>query len=254
MKTRKKPFTTVELFNVINELLKKKGVLPDILDYGIEATNPVELRSYQFDVIGIVNFGGSEGIYLDIYADGIVDNSNTHKKIELGTYKTLRDDIDAFKVMGDLNAEFVFAARKFINEHLDDFEWFGFGVLFYKGNSDQYSFGYTYPTFEEAKNRIVRELKRPGASVTRAVVVDNANCKYTEFNPETVQNEELVNWFLYDCTNDQLEWLLGYPVSAFVLETLEDRVREAVSNLCEERVEACAGFWNPIWKKVEIDA
>ena len=253
MKTRKKPFTTVELFNVINERLKKKGVLPDILDYGIETSNAVELRSYQFDVIGIVNFGGSEGIYLDIYADGIVDDSNTRKKIELGTYKTLHDDIDDFKVMGNLNAEFVFAARKFIDEHLDDFEWSGFEVLFYKGNCKHYSYGYTYSTFDEAKNRIVRELKRPGATVTRAVITDNTNRTFTEFDPEAVSNMELVQAFLNASVN-QIEWLLGYPVSAYVLETLEDRITEAVSNLCEERIDACAGFWNPIWKEVEIDA
>lgn len=247
MKTKKKPFTTVELFNIINEHLKNKGVIPVILDYDLVTRERYNILNYQFDVIGIVNFGGSEGIYLDVYADGIVDDSNTRKKYSLGTYKTLRDDIDAFKVMGDLNAEFVFAARDFINTHLDDFEWSGFKVLFYQKDSDQYAYGFTYPTFAEAKNRIIRELKIPGAAVTRAVVVNNANSTFTEFNPEAVTNEELINQFLNTCTN-KVEWLLGYPVTAYVLETLEDRVREAVANLCEERVDACAGFWKPEWK------
>ena len=251
MKTKVKPFTSSELFNLIDKQLRETVLPTDfdfgILDYGLDTYQPVEIRSYQWDTVGIVNFGGSEGIYLDIYADGIVDDTNERKKIHLGTYKTLRDDIDAFREMGSLNAEFVFALRKFVNSHLDDFEWSGFKVLFYQKDSDQYAYGFTYPTFAEAKNRIIRELKRPGAAVTRAVVVNNANSTFTEFNPEAVTNEELINQFLNTCTN-KVEWLLGYPVTAYVLETLEDRVREAVANLCEERVDACAGFWKPEWK------
>lgn len=205
MKTRKKPFTTTELFNIINEQLKEKCVLPEILDYGLATREICNMLNYQFDIVGIVNFGSSEGIYLDVYADGIVDDSNTRKRFSLGTYKTLHEDLEAFKVMGALNAEFVFAARKFINDHLDDFEWSGFSVRFYKDENDQYAYGYTYPSFAEAKNRIVRELKRPGASVTRAVVINNANCTYTEFNPNATTDEELVDRFLYNCTNEQLE-------------------------------------------------
>ena len=38
---RKRPMTTEELFNRINGILKEKGKLPDILDYGLATHSPV---------------------------------------------------------------------------------------------------------------------------------------------------------------------------------------------------------------------
>ena len=37
---RKRSMTTEELFNRINGILKEKGKLPDILDYGLATHNP----------------------------------------------------------------------------------------------------------------------------------------------------------------------------------------------------------------------
>ncbi len=46
----KKPMTTEELFDKIRGILKEKGKLPDILDYGLAAYNPVPIRTYEFDL------------------------------------------------------------------------------------------------------------------------------------------------------------------------------------------------------------
>jgi hypothetical protein len=87
----KRPYTNKELFSIINSRLKDANLLPDILDYGLEATDEVAIRSYHWDTIGIVNFGGSEGIYLDIYAWGNVTQEDKQEKIKLATYKTLSE-------------------------------------------------------------------------------------------------------------------------------------------------------------------
>lgn len=42
--TRKRPITTEELFNMINGILKEKGKLPDILDYGLATHNRLQLQ------------------------------------------------------------------------------------------------------------------------------------------------------------------------------------------------------------------
>lgn len=62
----KRPMTTEELFNRINIIQKEKNKLPDILDYGLAASNPVPIRTYQFDLKHNLAYGGNEGIYLDL--------------------------------------------------------------------------------------------------------------------------------------------------------------------------------------------
>ncbi len=57
-----KPMTTEELFDKICGILKEKGTLPDILDYGLATSNPVSIRTYQFDLKNNLAYGGSEGI------------------------------------------------------------------------------------------------------------------------------------------------------------------------------------------------
>ena len=123
---RKNPYTTAELFNIIDKKLKENGKLPGILDYGLPEHSDIQIKSYEWDLIGIVNFGGSEGIYLDLYCRG--ETGNDTKQVPVGTYKTLHEDLDAFKEMGDLNAEFVFETRSLVNKNMDDFTWMGYNI------------------------------------------------------------------------------------------------------------------------------
>lgn len=254
MKTRMKPFTNAELFRLIWEMLKTE---PDtefdfgMLDYGIASGDVVPISNYQWDTIGIVNFGGSEGIYLDLYADGIVDASGIRKRVPFGTFKTLRDDKTAFGLMGVLNADFVYAMRHFLNEHLDDFEWTGFNVRFYDRKRDDYLFGYSsFTTLEAVKARIIRDMKSGRYIVDRIIVCDNAKCLYAEFDPKT-SDDDLVKR-LMDADYETLEWVLGYPLSDFVLENLEARLKETVPLLNEDRIECLLRIWKPEWKSQEV--
>ena len=62
---RKRPMTTEELFNRINGILKEKGKLPDILDYGLAANSPIPIKNYEYGLKNKLDYGGNEGIYLD---------------------------------------------------------------------------------------------------------------------------------------------------------------------------------------------
>ena len=53
-----------------------------------------------------VDFGGSEGIYLDIWLEG-------RTTVKIATVKTLNRDADSFREMAAYGAEYVLAIRKF---------------------------------------------------------------------------------------------------------------------------------------------
>ena len=46
---------------------------PDGIDYALPENKELEIRSSEFSVVSQVAYGGSEGIYLDIYLDGSID-------------------------------------------------------------------------------------------------------------------------------------------------------------------------------------
>ena len=179
----KRPYTNKELFSIINSRLKDAGVLPDILDYGLEASDEVAIRSYHWDTIGIVNFGGSEGIYLDIYAWGNVTQEDRQEKIKLATYKTLSESKQAFKVMSDLNAEFVFATKDFVNAHLDDFQWTGWTIRFYDENDDN-NYGVICYRNGDAIPTAKRYLRQFSDRYSYAVVIENSTRKETKIIKE----------------------------------------------------------------------
>ena len=45
---RKTPYTNKELFDAVNEILKEKSLLPDILDYGLSSHTKESVDSYTF--------------------------------------------------------------------------------------------------------------------------------------------------------------------------------------------------------------
>ena len=93
----KKPMSTEELFNKIKDILKEKGKLPSILDYGLATHRPVPIKTYEFDLINKLAHGRSEGIYLDLWIEYFVNGEKEKKK--LGTFKTLHEESERLTVM-----------------------------------------------------------------------------------------------------------------------------------------------------------
>ena len=166
-----RPMTTEELFDQIQDRLKEKGRLPDILDYGLATSSPVPIKTYEFDLVNKLAHGGSEGIYLDLWIEYYVNNKREKKK--LGTFKTLHEDDDAMHVMAGLLEDFIIEGSAYVNEHLDDLTWEGVDVHAFDENGKRYSWGYTCCDMETALHRKDELLKK----YPQVVVRDNATRK-----------------------------------------------------------------------------
>lgn len=175
----KKLYTNKTLFYTIVEILKEKGMFLDILDYHLPASKEAEIKDYEWDCTADLKFGGSEGIYLDIYAEGNMGIGEP--KVRLGTFKTLREDREAFHQMAKLQADFLWEARDFVNHNIDDFTWCGYDVEFYHG--DKRTMGYTTKSMESVNNLIKRNRKFTWDYV---VVTNNATCKEKHIRREEI--------------------------------------------------------------------
>ena len=160
-----RPMTTEELFEKINSILKEKGKIPNILDYGLTTSNPIPIRTYEFDLRNSLNYGGNEGIYLDLWIEYQVENEK--RRAATGTYKTLYEDDNAMHIMASLLANFIIEEHSYVNKNLDDFTWEGADVHALKENGDRMSWGYTCGTMEAALKKKDELLKNHQQVVVR---------------------------------------------------------------------------------------
>lgn len=176
-------YTSSSLFTVVWEQLREEGKVPeDLLDYAVPTEDFFEFRDYGFDVLGKINYGGSEGIYVDLYFKGEIGDPQHRKGGEIGTIKTLDTSDDAFRKMAVLMADFQIAATRFINRHLDDFTWTGFDIDYYQYGKEERVYGVTckgYQNVAEAVNEARRTLKasREKYRYAYALVTDNRTGK-----------------------------------------------------------------------------
>ena len=175
MKNRKKPYTTHELFHEIDSLLKGKELLPDFLDYGIASgREDTEIRTHFWDVVFTVRFGGSEGIYLNLFLDGELDSSGKSAACLIGTYKTLSRDDETFRQMAILGANFALETNWWIWDRLDDFTWTGYDVDLLLGGEVKRSMT-CYDSWENLQRYLPDRAKH--TTHDRIVVTDNATGK-----------------------------------------------------------------------------
>lgn len=125
--SEKSRYTPSTLMQAIHDRVVAEGCYAEaelIMDYfSAGKTAPdFNFSSYEFIVVAYPYFGGSEGIYLDVEAQGIFDSSGKYNRCNIGTYKTLRQDLEAMQIMGRLGGSIAYHAACFINEHLEAFE------------------------------------------------------------------------------------------------------------------------------------
>lgn len=114
-----KPMTTADLFNKVCDILKEKGLFPEILDYALAENTPAPVTSHEYCLKNNLDYGGSEGIYLDLWIE--TDTDGGMKRNKLGTFKTLEDSRDAMYIMAKLLADFIAEESAYVNANLDDF-------------------------------------------------------------------------------------------------------------------------------------
>lgn len=95
----------------------------DILDYFLPDTlgSPAEISCDDFMFVTKVGFGGSEGIYLDCYAQGRIQADGEKRMWHLGTYKALDTSLSAMQILGEWGGTLTYFASKFLWEHSDRF-------------------------------------------------------------------------------------------------------------------------------------
>lgn len=94
-----------------------------ILDYYLpneeEPLSPKEdsyLTNYAFSAEAKVSFG-CEGIFVDLDLVGTFDDSGKDR-CRVGTFKTLREDAEAGRLMGQLCGILMYHATKYVNENI----------------------------------------------------------------------------------------------------------------------------------------
>lgn len=110
-----------ELFERVMERARENGDLArfdTIGDYSLaDSLEQGKLCSYEFDLMPVVNFGGSEGIYIDCTIRGKFDESGRNA-IHIGTLKTLETNLEACKTMGELCGALLYHESEYVNENL----------------------------------------------------------------------------------------------------------------------------------------
>lgn len=115
------------LFHAILDRMQEDGcmaVIQPILDYylpnkgePLHSEEDTELTDYRFDIVPRMNFGASEGIYVDLYLEGSCDATD-RKLARIGCFKTLRTDLDACRLMGELCGMLLYHGRDYVNENI----------------------------------------------------------------------------------------------------------------------------------------
>ena len=74
------------------------------------------LTNYAFSAVSTIDFG-CEGIYVELFLEGQFDESG-NDRCSIGTFKTLRDDAEACRLIGQLCGVLMYHTAKYVNENL----------------------------------------------------------------------------------------------------------------------------------------
>lgn len=109
--------TNEDFMNHVFEMVKENRCYEKagaIMDYFLaEDYEVVELTNYDFKFAVDLDFGGSEGIYLDCYIKGNFSKNMSEgmeKVIPCGTFKTLEESLEAMQIMGELAGALIYFA------------------------------------------------------------------------------------------------------------------------------------------------
>jgi hypothetical protein len=90
----------------------------EILDYmNPESYHVEKLTDCDFDVMAIPNFGGSEGIYVDCYIEGVYNETGKNGRLKAATLKTLETSLEGMKTMGELCGIIEYVSRDYVNKN-----------------------------------------------------------------------------------------------------------------------------------------
>ena len=183
---RKEPYMTDEFFNAVISRLKDNGQIPNNIDYIRATDSPEPIRTDEFSITNNLDFGGSEGAYLDL-AIRIVDDDGNKAVFPLGCIKTLEEGQEGLRNLAVILADFIYEVRQFYQENWDDFLWNGYTVEpRYKDSQRPYKI---HPRSYTKALEHVEKLFRQGAS--SVAVRDNALRTEVVYNKREDIGEEI---------------------------------------------------------------
>lgn len=110
--------SVVRLAKANGDFAKADAILDYILpnDHESGTSDPVELTAFEFNFEPVINYG-CEGIYVNCYLTGKFDESG-RCRLHVGTLKTLRRDLEAAKIMGELCGALMHHEAQYVNDNL----------------------------------------------------------------------------------------------------------------------------------------
>ena len=108
---------STKIFKAIVSKIKQEGRWPeDMIDYAIASEyRAVDLPLADSEITAEADFGGSEGIYIDVVANIYTDNDEATSS-HFGTIKTLMEDVEAYRRFAELAADFKWYSREVIRD------------------------------------------------------------------------------------------------------------------------------------------
>ena len=116
-------FSSVIRLAKANGDFEKAGAILDYYlpcEYETGVSERMPLTDYEFDFVPMPNYG-CEGIYIDCCLRGKFDESGC-SILHVGTLKTLKRDLDAAKIMGELCGVLMHHATAYVNANLDRYK------------------------------------------------------------------------------------------------------------------------------------
>lgn len=179
---RKTPYTTELFYRTISEkVLNENPDIKGIIDYSLPAQNGRLMKSIEISPVITIDYGGSEGIYLN-FSLKFEDDTIVH----IGTVKTLLESDDAMYLMGKLNAALVIETYRFLNNNNIDFTWHGYRIseCDSKGNEIAPSVAYFISRKEDVSNAISKYFIKKGIELKNVMVTDLSVRKKFHINQE----------------------------------------------------------------------
>lgn len=168
-----RPYTWGELKEMMETFCDEQNVVMyHELDYWLtdDKARNEPVVDIEWDFISKTHFGSNEGIYTDFYCN----RGWGHEPLSICTAKTLSTSDKAYIGMHEFAARVELALGRYIDKHMDEFNWRGYDVGYWKdGERKPYMWTIDH-------NRALDYAKEAKGKDGKAYIRDNATREYEE--------------------------------------------------------------------------
>lgn len=127
-KSKNDRINTKDMFDICLAWLKDndpvaRDIMETKLDYCLsgsrDSSDIIPLTTYPSHIKALVNPGGSEGIYVDWIWHTSGTDMSLYREKQSGTFKTLGEDLEAYRYMGQLSGSLLYVSDLFLWKNYD---------------------------------------------------------------------------------------------------------------------------------------